>query len=413
MQTIETFLPLADAVEVGSLPPVGIVPECMYAHTLRQNRYGPPITAYEVEKVKVPEIADDEVLVAVMAAGLNYNSVWAATGYPMDMIQVMHLRKEATVDFQIAGSDCSGIVYKVGSKVKNVSVGDEIVVQAGWFDGEDPWVKAGGDAVFAPSARAWGYETNWGSFAQFCKVKGFQCLPKPAHLSWEEAAVYMLSGATAYRMLFKYEPHVVKKGTVVLIWGGAGGLGSMAIRLTKMAGGIPVAVVNSEEKKKFCEELGALAINRKEFDHWGGLTSDMLRPEHQEIWRNRSKKFLKKILELTGGKLPRIVLEHPGEDTIPTSVFVCDRDGMIVTCAGTSGYFASFDVRYLWLQRKRFQGSHFAEVHECHEFNQLLIDKKIDPVLSETVSFEELPMALQKMYENKHLGNTAIKIGCM
>ncbi|MBV9960812.1 MAG: crotonyl-CoA carboxylase/reductase [Parafilimonas sp.] len=398
-------------IEIGTLPPLGEIPEYMYAQTLRRNRYNVPLKAFEIEKVKVPELREDEVLVAVMAAGLNYNSVWAATGFPMDMIQVMQLRKEAETDFQIAGSDCSGIVYKVGDNVKNVAVGDEVVIQAGWCESNDPFIKNGGMRIVAPSARAWGYETSWGSFAQFCKAKDFMCVPKPKHLNWDEAAVYMLSGATIYRMLTKYEPHVVKPGDVVLIWGGAGGLGTMAIQFTKLYGGIPVAVVNSEEKKKFCESMGALAINRCDYDHWGALSPDMLKPETQEIWRGKAKKFLKKIMELTGGKLPRIVLEHPGEATMPTSMFVCDRDGMVVTCAGTSGYMASFDIRYLWLQLKRLQGSHFADTHECVEFNQLVIDGKINPVLGQTVSFEELPAALQEMYNNTHKGNTAIKVG--
>lgn len=400
-----------EIVQLGNLPPLGEVPQHMYAQTLRQNRYNIPAKAFGIETVKVPEIKDDEVLIGVMAAGLNYNSVWAATGYPMDMIQLMQLRKETEVDFHVVGSDCSGIVYKTGSKVKNVSVGDEVVIQAGWYESEDPWVKKGGDPVDAPTARAWGYETNWGSFAQFCKVKDFMCLPKPKHLGWDEAAVYMLSGATVYRMLLKYEPHVVRPGDVVLIWGGAGGLGTMAIQVVKMAGGIPVAVVNSEDKKKFCEEMGALAINRTDYDHWGALSSTMLKPEEQEIWRSKAKKFLKKIAELTGGKLPRIVLEHPGEETMPTSLYVCDRNGMVVTCAGTSGYLASFDIRYLWLQRKRIQGSHFAHPVECAEFNQLMIDKKLHPVLTQTVALADLPIALQQMQDNLHKGNTALRIG--
>src|SRR5689334_16890336 len=149
--------------ELGKLPPVGETPEYMYAQVLRQNRYGAPIAAFGIEEIKVPEIGPDEVLVGVMAAGLNYNSVWAATGFPMDMIQVMQLRKESTLDFMIAGSDCSGIVYKVGANVSVVKPGDEVVVHAGLYDSNDPWVKKGGDPIFSVTARAWGYETNWGS----------------------------------------------------------------------------------------------------------------------------------------------------------------------------------------------------------------------------------------------------------
>lgn len=401
-----------EIIEIGSLPPLGIIPEYMYAQVIRQSRYGKSSTAFEIEKVKIPDVGDDEVLIAVMAAGLNYNSVWAANGYPMDTIQMMQLRNNSPLDFQIAGSDCSGIVYKIGSKVTNVKVGDEIIIAPGWYETEDPWVKEGRDVEAAPTARAWGYEINWGSFAQFCLAKGFQCFPKPKHLSWEQAAVYMLSGATAYRMLFGHPPHIVNKEDVVLIWGGAGGLGTMAIQMVLMAGGIPVAVVSSEEKKKYCEELGAKVINRSEFSHWGCLTSELMEPEKQYIWRDEAKRFMKKIMNLVGGRLPRIVLEHPGEATMPTSLFVCDRDGMVITCAGTSGYLASFDIRYLWLQKKRIQGSHFAGHEECNKLSELITEKKLSPMLTSVVSFQELPVALQQMEDNLMMGNTAIKIGC-
>lgn len=399
-------------ISLGSLPPVGTVPEYMYAQVLRQERYGQPVDALKIEEVPIPKLADNEVLIGVKAAGLNYNSVWACTGYPMDMIKIMQMRKESDNDFQILGSDCAGIVYQVGKNVKSVKVGDEVVVQAGWFDPEDPWIKKGGDPAFSITARAWGYETSWGAFAQFCKVKEFQCIPKPKNLDWITSGAYMLCGATVYRMLFKYPPHNVKKGDVVLIWGAAGGLGSMAIQLVKMAGGIPIGVVSSEEKIKYCESLGAKAINRNEFDHWGPVKSEELLAENQEVWRKKAKVFLKKVLELSGGKLPRIVLEHPGEATMPTSLFVCDRDGMVVTCAGTTGYLGTFDVRYLWLQRKRIQGSHFATPEECIEFNELVRQNKVQPTLSETYNFDELPMGLQTMYENKNMGNIAIRVCC-
>ena len=398
-------------IDIGSLPPTGIVPEYMYAQVVRRQRYGMPSSAYAIEEIKVPGLAPDEVLVAVMAAGLNYNSVWSALGYPVDVIQLMKLRKDSNEDFQIAGSDCSGIVYKVGNRVTNVAIGDEVVIQAGYFNPQDEWIQGGGDALFAPSARAWGYETNWGSFAQFCKVKYTQCVTKPRHLDWAESSVYMLSGVTAYTMLYKYEPHTVKRGDVVLIWGGAGGLGTIAIQLVLMGGGIPLAIVNSEAKKKYCEEMNALAINRNDFTHWGALTEETMSGEKHKAWLENAKEFKKQIMQLTGGKLPRIVMEHPGQQTMPISLFICDKDGMVVTCAGTTGYLASFDLRYLWLQRKRIQGSHFGEMRDCAELNQLIIDKKITPVLDQVEAFHRLPLALQYMHDNIQKGKTAIKIG--
>lgn len=233
--------------ELAEIPEVGVVPERMLAQLIRPERFGEPKDAFRIEEVPVPELGPRDVLLYVMAAGVNYNNVWAALGVPLNVIKARQKAGEKE-DFHIGGSDASGIVWKVGAEVTNVKVGDEVVVHCGYWDPNDPHVVAGKDPMLAPSQKIWGYETNWGSFAQFTKVQDHQCLPKPEHLSWEEAAAYMLVGATAYRMLFGWAPNVVREGDPVLIWGGAGGLGSMAIQLVKAAGGRPVAVVNSEDK---------------------------------------------------------------------------------------------------------------------------------------------------------------------
>lgn len=398
---------------IGELPPLGEVPSKMYAQVIRPERYGEPTQAFQLEQIQVPEIKGDEVLVAVMAAGVNYNNVWAALGYPVDVIGARNKKGEPE-PFHIGGSDASGIVYKVGSEVKNVKVGDEVVVHCGIWDKNDPWVKAAKDPMFAPSQLIWGYETNWGSFAQFCKVQDHQCLPKPKHLSWEESAAYMLVGATAYRMLHHWEPNTVKKDDVVLIWGGAGGLGAMAIQIVKAAGGIPIAVVSSDDKIDFCMNLGAAGvINRNKFKHWGAITSDINKPEVFGEWTKAAREFGKAIWEIAGkGKNPQIVFEHPGESTVPTSAFVCETGGMVVICAGTTGFNASIDLRYLWMRQKRFQGSHFANDVNCKGINDLVIDKKVDPVLARTFEFNETGACHQLMKDNKHpSGNMSILVG--
>lgn len=398
---------------IGTLPPLGSVPGTMWAQVIRQERYGEPINAFALEEVPVPRPGRNEVLVGVMAAGLNHNAVWAARGYPLDLIEYMKLRDGSRSDHHVIGSDCAGIVYAVGENVSNVKVGDEVVVQAGWVDDDDPWVMRGmPDTTIAPSARAWGFETNHGAFAQFCKVKSRQCLPKPARLTWEEAAVYMLSGVTAYCMLYAYPPNTVKEGEVVLIWGGSGGLGASAIQLVRMGGGIPVAVVSSPEKAAYCRGLGALTLDRSHFSHWGALTEADVLPLTRDKWANAVRPFEKALKELTGGKMPTIVLEHPGADTLPTSIRVCAGDGMVVTCAGTSGYLGSLDLRFLWLRRKRLQGSHFGELEHCFAYTKLIADGTLSPLLTHTYAFEEVPEAVQRMADNTQPpGNSAVRIG--
>jgi crotonyl-CoA carboxylase/reductase len=386
----------------------------MYAQVVRQDRFGDPINAFQIEQVPTPKPGPGEVLIAVMAAGINFNNVWAARGVPIDVIAVRQ-KAGATEDFHVGGSDASGIVYAVGEGVDNVEVGQEVVVHPGYWDLDDPWVKSGRDPMLAPSARIWGYDTNYGSFGQFALCQAHQVMPKAAHLTWEEAAAPSLVGTTAYRMLFGWEGHVVEKDDVVLVWGGSGGLGSQAIQLVRHAGGIPVAVVSSAERGEACVRLGAAGyIDRNEFDHWGipPLWDDV---EGQKKWIASAREFGKRIWEVVGERRsPRIVFEHPGQATIATSAFVCDQGGMIVICAGTTGYTATIDLRYHWVRQKRLQGSHGTNDEQAYAYNDLVREGVIDPVVCEGYPkpFEELPKVHQDMADgNLPPGNAVVLVG--
>ena len=397
---------------LGEMPPLGVVPQKMHAWLIRAERFGKPTEAFQQEVVDVPSIADDEVLVYVMAAGINYNNVWAGLGIPVNVIAARNKGGEPE-DFHIGGSDASGIVYKVGKDVTNVKVGDEVVMHCGQWNRNCSWVKSGGDPMYSPSFRIWGYETNYGSFAQFTRVQGQQCMPKPKHMNWEEAAAYTLVAATAWRMLHGWDTHAVKKDDVVLVWGGAGGLGSMAIQIVKAAGATPVAMVSGTDKFDYCMKLGAKGcINRNDFDHWGMLPHWKDNVGYAK-WMKGVRAFGAKIWEVLGEKrAPNIVFEHPGETTIPTSIFVCDTGGMVVVCAGTTGYNATVDLRYLWMRQKRLQGSHFANAEQANQMNELALRGLLDPCMSRSFTYAELPVAHQLMHDNKHPhGNMSVLIG--
>ena len=409
---LQTSKKTKDLYDIGEAPPLGHVPKNMHAWLIRSERFGDPMQAFQQEVVEVPPIKDDEVLVYVMAAGVNYNNVWAGLGIPIDVIKIRNKAGEPE-KFHIGGSDASGIVYAVGKDVTNVKVGDEVVVHCATWDRDCPMVKAGEDPMYSPTFRIWGYETNYGSFAQFTKVQGHQCAPKPKHMTWEEAAAYMLVGATAYRMLHGWKEHTVRPDDLVLIWGGAGGLGSMAIQIVKAAGGIPIAVVAGKDKFDFCKQLGAVGcIDRRDFDHWGMLPHWKDSAGYKQ-WLDGARSFGKAIWDVLGDKRsPRIVFEHPGETTIPTSIFVCDTGGMVVICAGTTGYNATVDLRYLWMRQKRLEGSHFANDEQCYGLNDLAVAGKLDPCLSRTFPWAELPDSHQLMHENRHpSGNMSILVG--
>jgi crotonyl-CoA carboxylase/reductase len=393
--------------ELGERPPLGEVPKKMHAFVVRQNRFGQPRDAWKREVIPTPGIAPEEALIYNMATGINYNNVWAALGKPLDVIAERQKKGEPE-DFHAGGSDCSGIVWKVGDKVRNVKPGDEVVVHSGWWAPDDPWVLSGKDPMLAESTRIWGYQTNYGSYCQFVRAQSHQCQPKPKHLSWEEAGCYMLCASTAYRMLMGWPPNTIQKGDVVLVWGAAGGLGSLALQITKAMGGRAVAVISDDEKKQFCLDKGAVGvINRSNFSHWGVL------PDTESAaygdWFKGARAFGKALWEAVGDKVsPALVFEHPGQATLPTSVFVCATGGMVVICAGTTGYNATLDLRYHWMRQKRFQGSHLSNDEQAAAVNKLIMEKKVDPCLSKTFRFDEIGEAHQLMHENRHpYGNMA------
>lgn len=392
-----------DLYEIGEIPPLGHVPAKMYAWAIRKERHGPPQEAMQIEVVPTWQLGDEDVLVHVMAGGVNYNGVWAALGQPISPLD------GHGEPYHIAGSDASGIVWAVGSKVHRWKVGDEVIVHCNQDDGEDEECN-GGDPMFSPSQRIWGYETPDGSFAQFCRVQSRQLLKKPDHLTWEEAACYTLTLATAYRMLFGHSPHILKPGDNVLVWGASGGLGVFGVQICAAAGANAIGIISDETKRDYVLQLGAKGvINRKDFKCWGQMPQ-VNTPEYA-AWVKEARKFGKAIWDITGKKDVDIVFEHPGEATFPVSCLVVKRGGMVVFCAGTSGFNITFDARYVWMRQKRVQGSHFAHLKQASAANQFVLDQRIDPCMSEVFPWAEIPLAHHLMWQNQHKpGNMAVLV---
>ena len=394
-----------DLYEIGEIPPLGHVPEKMYAWAIRKEREGNPDQAMQVEAVPTWDLGPKEVLVFNMAAGVNYNGVWASLGVPVSMFDV-HGH-----DFHVAGSDASGIVWAVGKDVKNWKVGDEVVVHCNMTDGDDEECN-GGDPMYSNTQKIWGYETPDGSFAQFSRVQAQQLMPRPQHLTWEESACYTLTLATAYRMLFGHMPHEVKPGQNVLVWGASGGLGVFAVQLIKAAGANAIGVISDESKRDYVMGLGAKGvINRKDFNCWGQLPT--VNSDEYKAWFGEVRKFGKAIWDITGkGVNVDMVFEHPGEATFPASTFVVKRGGMVVFCAGTSGFNLTMDARYVWMHQKRIQGSHFAHLKQAASANRLVIEGHVDPCMSEVFEWGRIPEAHMQMLANKHApGNMACLVG--
>lgn len=359
-----------------------MVPREMNAWVIREARHGEPEQALQLETVAVPEPRDGEVLVRVMAAGINYNGVWICRGKPIPLSKL-----KTGSDFHITGSDASGVVVAVGRGVPRWKCGDEVVLHCNQSCGHCSACN-GRDPLACEAQRIWGYETSYGSFAPYAVVQAQQLLPKPRALTWEASASYGLCLFTAYRMLFT-RGHI-QPGEFVLIWGAAGGLGVFAIQLALLIGAKPICVVSSPEKGDLCRALGAsLVVDRSPFD--------LQTPAGQ-------RGFGAAIRAVTGGRDPDLVVEHVGQSTFATSVFVCAKFGRVVICGATTGYRLDFDVRHLWMRQKSIIGSHFANLWDAERANELVIDGRVQPVVSEVFPFKDVPRAQSRLLSTSHMG---------
>jgi crotonyl-CoA reductase len=304
------------------------------------------------------------------------------------------------LDHHVVGSDASGVVLRVGSAVRNWKPGDRVTVHCNYLDDQDP--SAHDDSMLAANQRIWGFESNFGGLADLCIVKANQLMPKPEHLTWEEAAAPGLVNSTAYRQLVSRNGAGMKQGDNVLVWGASGGLGSYATQLALAGGANPVCVVSSPQKADLCRAMGADAVidrNAEGYRFW--------KDEHTQDPREW-KRLGKRIRELTGGEDVDIVFEHPGRETFGASVYVTRKGGTIVTCASTSGYTHEYDNRYLWMSLKKIVGSHFANYREAWEANRLIAKGKIHPTLSRTYALEETGQAAFDVHRNLHQGKVGV-----
>lgn len=360
-----------------------------------------------VGPVPMPELAPDEVLVAVMASSVNYNTVWTGTFEPVPTFDFLRAygrtgswEKRHDRPFHVLGSDAAGVVVRIGAGVRRWRIGDHAMVSPIQVDDQEAVTHA--DGMLGAGQKAWGYETNYGGLAHYAVVRASQLIPKPAHLTWEEAASMPACAGTAYRMLVSDTGARMKQGDVVLIWGAAGGLGTYAVQLVRNGGGISVGVVNSERKADAVRRLGCdVVINRTEI----GIGEDTADDPAQVI---EAGKRLGRIIRSQTGEDPHIVFEYVGRATFGISMFVTRRGGTIVTCGSSTGYRHDYDNRYLWMKLKRIVGSHAANLNEQWETARLADQGRIVPTLSRIYGLDEIGEAARLVQENVHIGKIGV-----
>ncbi len=336
---------------------------------------GPDVLQYT--DIPEPEPKPFEVLIEVKAAGANFNDIWARRGMPGMKVIFPH----------VAGSDVAGVVKAVGDDVSGqgfgsaqVAVGDEVVVHPG-LSCRTCEMCTSGQEFFCRQFRIWGFQSgpNDGGHSELVTMPAVNVLPKPANLSFEEAASMPLVLETAWRMLVSRA--CIQPGEHVLIWGGVGGLGTMAIQICRMFGANPIPVVGGAEKVAKAEQLGAVnVIDRK------------------------SQDVVAEVKAITGKAGVDVVFEHSGEETWPTSMASLRWGGRIVVCGASTGFAAVTDLRFLWNKQQNLLGSHLSNKAELSAALKAVEAGSIKPVIDQVMSLSEVGKGQQLMEDLKVQG---------
>jgi crotonyl-CoA reductase len=354
-----------------------------------------------VGEVPMPELAPDEVLLAVMASAINFNTIWSAVFLPVSTFRFLEQigaeggwSARHDQPYHVLGSDAAGVVVKAGVGVRRWSPGDRVVVSAGYIDDQDPHAQLAQSTI--RSQRAWGYETNFGGLAHYAVAKATQLMPKPRHLTWEEAACNTLCAMTAYRMLVSPSGARLTQGDIVLVWGASGGLGSYAIQYARNGGALAVGVVSSERKAQLIERLGCELVLRRDELELDGLD-----------WHAMGKRVGSEIRRHFGED-PHIVFDYLGQATFPASVYIARAGGSVVTCGSSTGFWHEYDNRHLWMKQKRIIGSHGATWSEAWDATRIIAQGRIVPPLSRVFPLEQVGQAAREVQLNSHVGKVGV-----
>jgi NADPH:quinone reductase-like Zn-dependent oxidoreductase len=333
---------------------------------------GPEVV--RLQEMAAPALGPNDVLVRVRAVALNHLDIWIRRGLPRLSVTFPH----------IPGADVAGIVEELGSAVSTVRPGQEVVIAPGISCGVCSYCVAGEDNLCRTYAILG--EHRHGGYAEFVSVPEANILPKPAHLTFEEAAAVPLVFLTAWNMIVTNGR--IRFGDEVLIWGAGSGVGSAGIQIAKLFSARVIAVAGARWKLEKATSLGA---------------DDGIDYREQYV--------LEEVRRLTGKRGVDIVFDHVGAATWQTSLKVLGRGGRLVTCGATSGPEATTDIRYIYGRKLSIHGTWMGTKRELREVMTLVAAKKLSPVVHGVFPLERAAEAQQIMERSEHFGKLVLTVG--
>ncbi len=336
------------------------------------ERFGDSKVLKSVEDFPKPELKGDEVLVRVKAVALNHLDIWVRKGALAVKPALPH----------ILGSDISGVVERVGSLVKNVKEGDEVVIAPGLSCGVCYDCQRGEDN-HCRHYDIIGLRSK-GGYAQYISVPARNVIPKPENLSFEEAASYPLTFLTAWNALVRKAN--LKPFHRVLIWGGSSGVGVAAIQIAKLMGAYVIATAGNEDKLAKCKQIGA--------DH---------------VINHYSQDVVSEVRSLVKEGVD-IAVDHVGSATFTKSVESLKKGGSLVFFGTTTGDITELNIRYVFVREIKLQGVYMGSRADLFKITELFKRGLFKPVVDKVFPLEEAPLAHEHLEASRHFGKVVLRV---
>jgi zinc-binding alcohol dehydrogenase/oxidoreductase len=320
----------------------------------------------QLETVPDPYPGQGEAVVRLKAAALNHRDVWIRRGlYAGIRLPV------------ILGSDGAGMVEQVGSDVEKKWLNLPVIINPGLFWGENPHVQG-------PRFNILGLPWD-GTYAEKVKVPVVNLHPKPGLLSWEEAAAVPLASLTAYRALVTRA--VLQAGETLLITGIGGGVSTFALQIARKIGARIIVTSSCDKKLARAKSLGAEAgVNYRDAD-----------------WEQ-------KVLELTDGRGPEVVLDSVGGETFPKCLQIARPGGRIVTYGSTQGPAKELLIRQIFWKQLTILGSTMGTTREFEEMMKWYEKDELRPVIDQIFPLEAATEAHRRMDNAEQFGKIILRI---